>query len=248
MFLNCPLRLYSTKTFLEGYAKAKYGILPAPAAEADVDAVDVSEEPDPSLVAPDLLSGIVPPDLKDKLNEKSKSAMQFPAWVSALSAKGAPALTTALKVALATAAGLREILVPGSGGDDKGKGKGKDAKGGGKDAKGGKGAGAEEEAPIDPKIKAAIDAEVAEAGGREVEVVERRLELLAERAAAALDFVSDSAKQTNEAIGKWIKSRFQVREIWGATVCSGNAASVHRTKALSVPLSVFRTEPLFTLF
>ena len=40
--------------------------------------------------------------------------------------------------------------------------------------------------------------------------MERRLELLAERAAAALDFVTEAAKQTNEAIGQAIKSRFQV--------------------------------------
>lgn len=191
--------MYSTKNVLQGYTRARYGVLPA--AATDADAVDVSEEADPLLVAPDLLSGVPPPDLKDKLDEKSKSAMQFPTWVSSLVPK-APTLATGLKVALATIAGIKESLTPGAG-DDKG------GKGGKKDAKAGKGAPVAVEAQIDPKAKEAIDTEIAAAGLREAEIIERRVELLAERASASIEFVSEAARGTSEALAGWIKRRFQ---------------------------------------
>jgi hypothetical protein len=196
-------RLYSTKSFLQGYTRARYGVLPAAATAEQAAAVDVSEEEaDPSVVAPDLLSGVVPPDLKDKLDEKSKSAMQFPSWVSSLAPK-APSLTTALRVSLATIAGVKDTLAP-SVGDDKG------GKGGKKDPKGGKGAPAPAaEPPLDPKVKEAIETETAAAAGREVEIVERRLELLAERASAAIEFVYEAARGTDEALAVRIKRRFQ---------------------------------------
>ncbi len=141
-------RLFSTKSFLQGYTNARYGILPS----ADVE--DGAEEQ----VAPNLLSGTVPPELKDKLDEKSKTAMQFPSWVTELQAR-APALATGLKVAIATLAGVKAALIPGE--EEGGKGGKKDAAGKAPAAKGGKGGKggkeAEEAQAVDPKVRLPID-------------------------------------------------------------------------------------------
>jgi hypothetical protein len=156
------------------------------------------------------MSGVMPPDLKDKLDEKSKTQMQFPAWVTALQAKS-PSLMLVFKVALATLANLRTVLATqedaGNTKASRGKDGGKAPATKGKDKKSSTPPGVQE-APVDPKVKAAIAAEMAEAGEREITMLEKRLEMLAEQAVASMDFVSESSRLTVEDVGKWIKARY----------------------------------------
>lgn len=125
-----------------------------------------------------------------------RQCLQFPAWLTALSGKPAP-LVTALKIAYATLVGLKGWLDPASVEEPKAKVK--------KDAKG-KGAG-DDASQLDPVVKEAIHNEMRASGGREVEILEARLALLAERAQAALDSVAQLATTTHDNIGQWIKSR-----------------------------------------
>lgn len=104
---------------------------------------------------------------------------------------------TALKIAYATLVGLKGWLDPASVEEPKAKVK--------KDAKG-KGAG-DDASQLDPVVKEAIHNEMRASGGREVEILEARLALLAERAQAALDSVAQLATTTHDNIGQWIKSR-----------------------------------------
>ncbi len=86
------------------------------------------------------------------------------------------------QVSYATLQGLKVWLRPDLAEDPKGKKKPEPKKEAGK--KGGKG---EPEAPaVDPRVQAAIDAELAASAGRELELLEARLVLVAERAQVAL--------------------------------------------------------------
>lgn len=107
-------------------------------------------------------------------------------------------LVTALKIAYATLVGLKGWLDPASVEEPKAKGK--------KDAKG-KGAG-DDAHQLDPAVKEAIHNEMRASGGREVEILEARLALVAERAQAALESVAQLATTTHDNIGQWIKSRW----------------------------------------
>mmetsp|Transcript_35241 Transcript_35241/g.78424 ORF Transcript_35241/g.78424 Transcript_35241/m.78424 type:complete len:1824 (+) Transcript_35241:146-5617(+) len=193
-------RFASSVNFARGYVNARYGQLkaPAPGEEAAPE-----EEP---LVAPDLTAPGVPPELKDKLDEKSKTAMQFPAPVTALAPKAA-GLATALKVVLATAANVAASLNPAA---EDPKKAGKKPTTPSKGAKG-KGKGGEEDSTpkVDPKITAAIQQELQEAVNREVDILQARALLLAERAAVGLEAVASAAQLTHARLGEWVRARYQ---------------------------------------
>ena len=209
-------RFVSSVNFIKGYASSRYGVLPS-TSEADDSSTLLS--------SPDLFSGTVPPDLKDKIDEKSKSAMQFPAWVAALGTRS-PGLMLALKVSLATLGNIQASIQPGAdeavAAGKKGGKPAKDAKGKGKEAEG--------EAPLDPKIKTAIEEAVANAGGKEAEVspnnkpsiiysadtlfifyqmLSRRLQLLAEKCLSFFTTAAETSKHVTDQMGQWIKARYQ---------------------------------------
>jgi hypothetical protein len=152
--------------------------------------------------------------LQDKLDEKSKTSMTFPSWVTSLAAKS-PALATGLKVSLASAAAVITSLSPQP--EDPKKAKAKEAAGGkggkagkGKDAKGGSGGeAAPEEEPPSPAVQEAMSALTLAVMSAESGILEERLQLLADRASAALEGVSHLSTRTLDTLGSWIRSRYQ---------------------------------------
>lgn len=201
-------RAYATLAFIKAAVPLKHGLASPPAAP------DAPAEPAAALSAPDLLSGAIPPELKDKLDEKSKSALPIPAHLTAV-APTCPALATALKVAYASGLALVAAAQPPSEADAAA-GKKKDAgKGGkgdaGKGGKGGKDAAAAEPAGegASPETLAAVAAEVAVLATREGAILEERLALVAQQAAAAAEGVARLSAATVQALAGWARDRYQ---------------------------------------
>lgn len=220
-------RFYASLDFARGYAAVKYGVLKAPAIPEEGSHTDVTT------TSPDLAAGIVPPELKDRLEEKSKTVMHFPAPVTQLATKS-PQLTQALKIAIASGVAAAAALQPQPE-DPKKKGKdpkaatgSKDAKG--KDAKGGRATpppDGEEDEPVPPEVQEAIAEEVRRVGEHEAAILESRLLLIAERAAAQMEGLAGLGERTLDTLATWIKTRYQ-------SECSSVAALDRIIKANAV--------------
>ncbi len=191
-------RLFATLTFIKGGVPVKHGVLTPQQSDSSTPAGPVT--------APDITTGNVPAELKDKLDEKSKSALPMPAPIAAVGAKSAQ-LATALKVAYAAAAAAVAALQPAAEGDAK-----KGGAGAKKDAgKGGKGGAAEDAAAdaVPAEVAAAIAADVAALANDELRIVEQRLSALAVQATSAIDALTQVHTSTIDTLSGWIKARYQ---------------------------------------
>ncbi|KAL6765964.1 protein associated with central pair microtubule complex [Haematococcus lacustris] len=206
-------RFYASLTFAKGYSSVKYGVL------TDLDAPPAAS--DPSSSPPDLKQGSVPHEVKDRLDEKSKTVMAFPSEVLQLMPKAGP-LAQALKVALASAQLALAACIPGMEvADGKKGGAKKDAKAAGAAAvpsaaapattKGSKGAVGKgpEDADVPPEVAEAMAAEVAAVAVREGQVLEARIRLLAQRAVSSLDGLHALNTRLLDTLGTWVTHRFQ---------------------------------------
>lgn len=68
-------RCMSTLSFLRGYTASRFGVLPDPSEASAAEHSD-SNYDEGVFVAPELLSGSIPPALKEQLDEKSKQVSQ----------------------------------------------------------------------------------------------------------------------------------------------------------------------------
>ncbi len=205
-------RFAAALNFLQSHARAKWAPLFAPkepAAHGEV-------------AAPDLLSGAVPPELKDKIDPKSKTCVHMPAWVQTLEQR-APALALATKLLLALAKVTHTSWEPQP--EDPKKAKKDAAPAGGVGAKSKK-KGAEEEAEfvVPPAVVEGHQGELLQGCGREVAILEGRLQLLAERCLAQMDEIGALAAGTHAKLGEWIKQRYRAE-------CAAVAALDKVTKA-----------------
>lgn len=194
-------RFAAALNFLRSYVHARW----APLLPAGKDAPGPSAD----VAAPDLMSGQIPAELKDKLDPKSKTLMAMPAFIAPLEAK-APALAACLKTLVAMAACTAASWEPQP--EDPKAAKAKAAAAAKKPAaggKGGKGAAEEEEEKADPRVVDAVYAELLAGCRREVSMLEARLRLLAERCVGQIDEVGALAAATHAQLGKWVRSRYR---------------------------------------
>ncbi|GIL73035.1 hypothetical protein Vretimale_4669 [Volvox reticuliferus] len=202
-------RFAASLNFLRSYTHAKWAPLFAPR----------EVPPLPDVTAPDLLSGGVPLDLKDKIDPKSKTAVAMPPWVAQLEQR-APALALASKLLIALAKTTYTSWEPMP--DDPKKAK---RDGAAKVASKGKGKGAEDEdAPTDPRVVEALTQDLLGGCGREVAILEARLGLLAERCMGQMDEIYNLATGTAVKLGEWIRARYRAE-------CAAVAALEKVTKA-----------------
>ncbi|EFJ52136.1 hypothetical protein VOLCADRAFT_103155 [Volvox carteri f. nagariensis] len=187
-------RFAASLNFLRSYANAKWAPLFAPREPPML--ADVS--------APDLLSGGVPLELKDKIDPKSKTAVAMPPWIAQLEQR-APPLALACKLIIALAKTTYASWEPAP--DDPKKAK-RDA--GAKVASKGKGKGADEDdAATDPRVVEAMTQELLTGCGREVAILEARLGLMAERCMGQMDEIYNLATGTAVKLGEWIRARYR---------------------------------------
>ncbi|KAG2499886.1 hypothetical protein HYH03_002175 [Edaphochlamys debaryana] len=201
-------RFVAALNFLRSHAASQWGPLVPPTKDL---ASLVNALATPELASPDLLSGVVPAELKEKIEPKSKHAIAMPPWMAALEGKAAP-LATACKIMLAlartTAAAWEPLpddpkaakkaaaaggVKPGAAGSKSGKGKGS----------------AEEEPDVDPRVIDGLVDELTTGARREVEILEGRLALLAERCLAQIEEIGSLASGTIAKLGEWVRARYR---------------------------------------
>ncbi|KAG2442556.1 hypothetical protein HXX76_002642 [Chlamydomonas incerta] len=192
-------RFAAALNFLRSHAHSKWLPLFPPGREPPSLAL-------PDVAAPDLLSGAVPPELKDKIDPKAKTSVPMPSWVASLDQRAAP-LALATKLLLALAKTTAASWEPGS--EDPKKAK-KDAAAKAAAGAKGKGKGGEEEAPeADPRVVEGLNGELLDGCGRELAILEARLQLLAERCLGQMDEMAALASGTVGRLGEWVRERYR---------------------------------------
>ncbi|KAG2448325.1 hypothetical protein HYH02_006909 [Chlamydomonas schloesseri] len=192
-------RFAAALNFLRSHAHSKWLPLFPPGREPPSLAL-------PDVAAPDLLSGAVPPELKDKIDPKAKASVPMPAWVASLEQRAAP-LALATKLLLALAKTTAASWEPGA--EDPKKAK-KDAAAKAAAGAKGKSKGGEEEAPeADPRVVEGLNAELLDGCGRELAILEARLQLLAERCLGQMDEMAALASGTLGRLGEWVRERYR---------------------------------------
>ncbi|KXZ56759.1 hypothetical protein GPECTOR_1g684 [Gonium pectorale] len=158
------------------------------------------------VAAPDLLSGTVPHELKDRMDPKSKLAVPMPVWIPGVEAR-APSLALAIKMLVALGRSTRAAWeAPG---DDPKKAR-REATTVVKGARiRGRNGGEDEPEGPDPRVVEAMNKELLEGCDRELAILEARLCLLADRCLGHMEEIASLATGTTAKLGEWIRARYR---------------------------------------
>ncbi|MEW5317265.1 MAG: hypothetical protein WDW38_008576 [Sanguina aurantia] len=210
----------------EELREALWGVCDRKAEEAEAEQAKVQYnmlKSDSDFSSPDLLSGIIPLDLKDKVDPKSKTALAFPAFIARLDTPtGSPSLALAVKVAWATAVAVAATMETAVAPDPK-KGK-KETAAAAKPAvkkKGEEVAVGEEKS--DPGVSGAVTGACLSYTKTEMAILEARLTMLADRALSSLGHIHQLCASTKAKLAEWVRARY-------AGECSAVAALVKIVK------------------
>lgn len=224
-------RFFATAAFVNSCGCGRYGYTPGLPPALTLPA------------CPDVTTGMVPAEFKDRL--EGKTAQPPPAFVVPLQAK-APALATALRVAFVAAPAVlatieqpleelrraAAVVSKGAGSAAGGKGKADAVKAPNKArqsmfAKEAAAAAAEEEKQAELALAEAAVGEVLALLTPQLQCLQRRLQLLAEQAAAGVDDLLQAQAATNTLLADCLKERYQAE-------CSAVAALDRVVKTAAV--------------
>jgi hypothetical protein len=192
-------RFYATLGFIRGIVPVKHGMLH--------DTTSAEQSPtDVTTTAPDLLSGVVPAELKDKIDEKSKTVMQMPAVVTQLASKSTN-LATALRIAITASTAAAASLLPPAEESQPKKATQAAKKETGKNGKGG----AQVETPpaIPQQITDAITADLTSLASEESRIIQDRLLLIAQQAASAFEGLTQLNTSNLNTLSSWTKACYE---------------------------------------